>query len=376
MQTNNSSLEFSIVKTIKDIPREDWENLFCKEITEGYDYQKTLEESNLKEFAFGYLLGKKDKDLVAIIPFFVMDFSLPSLTQGPLHWILSGLKGLLRLKIIFLGAPTTEEFYFGIAKTENLDTLMENAIKFLLAYVKQNRINGIAFYNLSQKNAALADYLKKRKFIELEGLPNTLAEINSNSWDGYLNSLSHNMRKDVKRKLRKSESLVKLNTFVREDIEDISSEIYKLYSNNFDDSGVHFEVLTEEFFKNIGKNMPGIAKYFITYDKDKIVAFNLCLVKGDLCIDKFIGFDSAVSHQYHLYFTSFRHNIEWCIKNGIRYYQPGATDYHPKVRLGAKLIPLHVYAKAMNPVLNLFIRLFSKFIEPKNIDTSWKGLKG
>lgn len=375
MQNYNPPLTFCITKKIRDIPQEDWNNLFGEEIIEGYGYQKTLEEAKLTKFSFGYLVGRREKKIVAIIPFFYMDFSFDTLIQGPLHGLISRLKRLFSLKVLFLGSPTTEEFYLGVAKSEDISTLMDWALEELLVFCKKEHIKGLAFYNLSEKNKLLAGYLKKNKFIELEGLPTTLVEINSGSFEEYMKGLSHNTRKDLKRKLRKSLSLTQLNTELREDIEDISSQIYKLYLNNLEESDVHFEVLTEGFFKNICRNMRGIAKYFITYDKGTIVAFNLCLIKDNLFIDKFIGFDSEVAHKYHLYFTSFCHNIEWCIKNNIRYYQPGATDYHPKLRLGAKLIPLYVYVKAFNPILNFLIKLFSKWIEPKNTDTSWKDIK-
>ncbi|MCX5707312.1 MAG: GNAT family N-acetyltransferase, partial [Candidatus Omnitrophica bacterium] len=112
-----------------------------------------------------------------------------------------------------------------------------------------------------------------------------------------------------------------------------------------------------------------------TYDKGKIIAFNLCLLKNRVFIDKFIGFDYTVAHKYHLYYTTFCHNIEWCIKHGFSVYQPGFSDYHPKIRLGAKLIPLDIYAKAYNPLLNSIIRLIKPLIEPKNIDSTLKEIE-
>ncbi len=121
--------------------------------------------------------------------------------------------------------------------------------------------------------------------------------------------------------------------------------------------------------------MPGIAKYFITYNKDKIVAFNLCLIKNNIFLDKYIGFDQVLAKAYHLYFTTFCYNFDWCIKNGLRFYQTGATDYYPKMRLGAKLIPLYIYTRAFNPLLNTFLKIFKKFIEPKNLDSSLKDIK-
>jgi predicted N-acyltransferase len=334
-----------------------------------------LEESNLQEFSFGYLLARRDYSLTAIIPLFITEFPLTALINGTIHKIANKFKDFLKLKLIFVGSLTTEEFYFGISKDENLDLLMDGALEKLSEFCKEEKIAGIVFYNLSARNKALAEYLEEKGFIKMESLPSTIIKIEGSSIVDYIKTLSRNTRKDLKKKLKKSSAQAQLTTVIREDIDDIVDEIYRLYMNNFDESSVHFEVLTLEFFRRISANMPGLVKFFITYDKKKIVAFNLCLIKGNFCIDKFIGLDLEVAHKYHLYFTTLYHNLDWCIKNGIRFYQPGATDYHPKMRFGAKLIPLFVYSKAFNPFLNYFLKTVVKLIEPKNLDSSFKLIK-
>lgn len=361
-------LSFYITNTIRDIPKKDWDNLFGENIVDSYGYHRSLEESHLKEFSFGYLIGQRDNRIKAIIPFFVMDFSLDTLVPGRMHRFIAKFKRFLSIKVLFLGFPTTEEFYLGLAKREDMNLFLGRALFKIYEFARLKKVSAIAFNNLSGRNKPLAKMLEKRKFIRLESLANTIIDIKAGSLEDYMKSLSKNMRKDLKRKLRRSAEQAALHTEVREDIDDIIERVYRLYMNNFSDSDVHFEILTPEFFRNICRNMAGVAKYFITYEQDKIVAFNLCLVKNGLFIDKFIGFDSELARKYHLYFTTFCYNLDWCIKNGIRRYQPGTTDYHPKIRLGARLIPLYIYAKSFNPLLNTIVRLCARWIEPKNID--------
>jgi len=360
-------LAFSITSTIKDIPKAYWDNLFGQSLIESYGYQKTLEEANLKEFSLGYLLAKRQEKLVAIIPFFSMAFPLAAMTGGLLPW--------LKIKILFLGSPTAEEFYLGISESEDLNPILSGAVEHLKKFCRRQKIKLIAFNNVTAKNTALMECLSGNNFIKMETLPTTIIEINANSLEDYIKQLSPNARKDLNRKLKKSAALTQLKTQEYENIRDIKEKIYSLYMNNFDGSSVRFETLTPEFFENICKNMPDTAKFFVTYDKDKIVAFNLCLMKDRLFIDKFIGFDSAVAHDYHLYFTTFCHNLNWCIKNGFKYYQPGTTDYYPKVRLGAKLIPLYVYVNALNPLLQALIKLIAPLIEPKKLDPSLRNIE-
>jgi predicted N-acyltransferase len=340
MASQNPELKFSVIDTIQDIPRSEWDSLFDEKLIESYDYQKTLEDARLKEFSFRYLLAKDTDNTVAILPFFIMSFAIDTLIPPPFHRIATMFKNALKMKVIFLGSPTTEEFNMGLAKQLKPETFFNLALEKISAYAKENKIDSLVFYNLSDKYKTLAQYLISKSYIRMESLPTTMIKIEAGSIEEYIQSLSKNMRKDIKRKLKKSNELVRLKTEIREDIDDIIEEVYRLYLNNFSDSDVHFEILTAEFFKNICRNMPGVAKYFITYDQNnKIVAFNLCLIKDDLFIDKFIGFDNKVAQEYHLYFITFFHNLDWCIKNKIHYYQPGNTDYHPKVRLGQNLSP-------------------------------------
>ena len=368
MGENKLKLDFSIVKSTNDIPRQEWDALFGDELIESYGYLKTLEEGGVKEFSFGYLLGKDNNNIVLILPFFIMDFSFAILLPQSLHKIAGAFRDWLKMKIIFLGSPTTEGFAMGLSANEHYEAILDQAVEELRAFSKNEKIAGMAFYNLSSKNLKLAEYLKQKKFLKMETLPTTAINLKAGSLEEYIQKLGRNTRKDLKKKLRRSQELAQLKTEERSDITDIIDAIYGLYMNNVNDADVHFETLTKKFFLDICKNMPGVAKYFITYDKEKIVAFNLCLIKDNTFIDKFIGFDYSVARKYHLYYTTFCHNIDWCITHRLKTYQPGFSDYHPKIRLGAKLIPLDIYAKAFNPALNSIIRMMRPLIKPKNMD--------
>ncbi|MBU2221403.1 MAG: GNAT family N-acetyltransferase, partial [Candidatus Omnitrophica bacterium] len=190
-----------------------------------------------------------------------------------------------------------------------------------------------------------------------------------------IHSLGKSTRKSIRRKLRDSRSIVELTTEAVEDITGLENKIFELYLNNLNDSEVSFEFLTREFFNNICDNMKGLVKFFITRDKNTIVAFNLVLIKNRTMIDKFVGFDKKISHKYHLYHTTLCHNIDYCIRNGLKYYQMGVTDYEPKIRLGCQIMPLYVSVKFLNPALNLFTGALVKLLEPKKFDPGLKKIK-
>lgn len=378
MQNNNQELIFSITDTLRDIPEKDWERLFPKDTIENYGYQKTLEESRLKEFSISYLTVKRANKLVAIIPFFTMDFSLTTFIRGPLQRAIFAIRKIFKrfliMRLIFVGSPTAEELYIGISKEENKPELFSKTFEKLYEFSRFKKIKTIIIYNVNNKHSELSKYLLKHGFTVMEDLPTTRLEIKEKSLEAYIANLGPSTRKDVRRKLRKSAELAKLETEITDNIDNVIDEIYQLYMNNFNDSDIRFEILTPHFFLNICRNMPGVAKYFITRCEGKIVAFNLCFIKGDTCIDKFIGFNYDFALKYHLYYTTFCHNIDWCIKNNIRFYQPGQGDYDAKIRLGASLLPLFIYIKSFNPALNLLMKPIIKLIEPQKFDPALKDL--
>lgn len=367
-----AGLSFEITDKINDIPRPDWDHLFGKELIEGYGYHRTLQESNLKEFSFYYLLVRRSNVIVAIIPFFTTIFSFSTTIQGGLEKLILKVQkifpGFLKTPILFAGNPTCEELYLGISEDENKEALLKVVLDNLYSFCKDKKIGTMLFYNLTRRHSWLACSLSKAGFRKMEGFPNTELEIKAASLEDFINKLGKSTRKGLRRKLRDSLERVTLRTEIRDNISGIENRIYELYLNNLTDGDVYFETLTPEFFRDICRNTNGTARFFVTYAGDKIVAFNLLLITGGRAIDKFVGFDREVSHRYNLYYATFTHNISYCIKNGLRFYQMGVTDYEPKVRLGSRLIPLYIYARFLNPLLNLFAGIVIKLIEPRKFD--------
>jgi predicted N-acyltransferase len=375
----NTGLTCSITHTINDIPKEDWDRLFGKDNIEGWGFHKAIEESHLVNFSFRYLLVHRNAALVCIIPLFITDFSFATIIQGTLQISILLLQkifpGFLRFKIIFVGNPIAEKLYMGISPEENFGEIINVALKKLSAFAKDEKAGVLLFYNLTEKDGLLAGSLERNGLSRMENFPNTILDIKARTLEDFIRGLGHSTRKDMRRKLRKAYSLSHLETEVPEDIDSFIDEIYALYSTNFEKSDVHFEILNPEFFRNISRNIPDKAKFFITRDDKKIVAFNLCLINKDTCIDKIIGMDKEASKALNLYYVTFLHNIEWCIKNGIRYYVMGITDYHPKIRLGSSLVPLYIYVQFLSPLLRLFFKPLLKLIQPKNFDPTLKYLK-
>jgi len=373
-----SDLTFATVSKVHDIPRQQWDEIFPVEIIEGYDYFKVLDGSNLPGFSIYYAIVSKQGRAVCIAPFFITEFSFDTTLQGHFKQIVLSLQKIfpsfLKINALFFGSPLTEEGIIGFAEDCNIDQTLNFLIQEATRFCNDKKISAVTFLNLTGRDARVMDFLKHCGFGFMEAFPLARLEIKERSLEEYIQSLGKSTRKDVRRKFKKTQAQTGIRIESRDSLNGILDQVYQLYLNNYDRGEVSFEKLTPEYFSRLSENMPGVTKFFIVWLNDKIVGFNLCFVKGDFCTDKYIGFDYAVAHEYNLYYVTWCHNIDWCIKHGIRYYQPGTCDYDPKIRLGCKLVPLYVCSKFLNPIINCLTAPVLKMISPKNFDPVLRNL--
>lgn len=366
-----------IIDSISKINRPDWDSTFGQ-MLQGYDFYRAVEESNLEGFSFYYILIYEGEKLLLIAPVFVSDFNLDIAVSGIAHKLIQGARKaiprLLILKTLFCGSPISENGALGISKeAQEKDTLLFELIRIMNGFCRGKNIPLIIFKDFLKDQVTSLGQIKTTGFFLAESFPTVVTDLPFNSLDDYIASLSHNTRKNIRRKLKKADSSGAITVKTTNNIEDIIEEAYSLYLNTYNAGSVRFERLTKQFFINAGRFVPQ-TRFFLYYADDKLAAFNLCFTYKDTMIDEFIGFDYAAAYKYNLYYFSWCYNIEWCLKNSIKHYQTGQTDYHPKLKLGGRLIPLYVLIKHNNGVLNFCLRILAKLLTPTNLDANIKNM--
>ncbi|MFA5144704.1 MAG: GNAT family N-acetyltransferase [Candidatus Omnitrophota bacterium] len=366
------NITHKVVNSVTDIGKDDWDSVFG-DIPEGYQFYKAIEESGLEDFTFYYISLYQEDTCLLIAPLFIADFNLDIAVSGVMEKIIRLIRrfspGFLVLKTLFCGSPFREHGILGIRKAvEDKEGLINELIKVVDKFSAVKGASFIIFKDFLGGEPLLPASLGTRGFFKVKSFPSAVTELNFNSFDEYLSSLGHSTRKSLRRKLKKAYSQADIMVKIVDRADDLIDDLHRLYVNTYHNGATKFEKLTKEFFINAGRDLYPHAKFFLYYVNGKLGAFNLCFVYKDLFIDKFIGFDYDISNQYSLYFVSWCFNIEWCIKNSIRSYQSGQTDYCPKARLGGKLIPLYAYLKHKNPVVNSLFKLLAVFLRPENFD--------
>ena len=346
------------------MPAGDWNKTY-PDVLESYDFFKTLDESNLEQFSLYYIMVYDRATPVGATVCFLMDYPMDSDLGGPLKRITGLIKKIMpkifSMKILFCGMPLGQG---RIGITREADSVMHVITRRIEQLAKKNKAAVIVFKGFDKASAALLDPLKKSGFSKIKSLPSTELKINFKDFEGYLKTLSSATRYDLRRKFKKVDGQVDISVeTVAELTEDTLQEVYRLYLDLVSRHDMGFELMPVDFFRNISRNMPKHARYFLWRIEGRIVAFMLCFVSEDLFMDYYLGLDYSVAHKYHLYFIKMRDTINWCIKHGIKKYDMGFTGYETKKRLDFDLVPLYIYVKLRNRALGPVYNLICKFIK-------------
>lgn len=364
-----SAFKTRVVRRIEEIPRQDWDGIFPNTL-ESYGFFKTLDESNLEQFFFYYILVYNNKRLVGATACFLVNYSLDTSISGPLRRLSNTIKkvapNIFSLKAFVCGMPIGQG---RIGSSADSSGVLKAIVRRMEQLARKKRSPIIAFKDFGRSYANLLDPLQKDGFIKVEMLPTTEINVWFSNFEEYLKTLSAASRYDLRRKFRKADALPTIKMEIVSSLDDATlADAYRMYLEIIKRHDMGFEVLPVDFFRNLPKNMPQETKFFLWRIDKKLVAFLLALVSDEMFIDYYVGLDYSVALKYHLYFVKFRDVMNWCIKHKIKRYEMGITGYEPKRRLGFDFIPLYLYVKSRSRIFHPLLKLICHVLRFENFD--------
>lgn len=340
---------------------------------EGYAYHLAFAESGVANFRSALLVLKQQETTVAAIPVFTTEYRLDTTVQGRwkslAEWVRRYFPRLLGVRLLCVGSAVTDSARLGVVgehagKAEIARALVEA----LNALAIQEKIGLIAFKDVLERDREwLGSTLKTAGYNELANMPVARNPIRFKSLDEYFAGFSASARKDFRRKWRARNRI---------DIEEFDgmppdiAEIHALYMNCYEKSELKFEQLTPAFFAGVGQLTAPGCRFVLYRENGQLIGFNLLLHRAGTLIDKYIGMDYDPARRANLYFVSWLHNIEMCIRDGLHTFQSGQGAYATKKRLGAELEMTWIYFRHRNPVLNLGFRALGRILAYANFDQS------
>ena len=213
---------------------------------------------------------------------------------------------------------------------------------------------------------AFAAACTARGFVLLEGQALAWVPIDFDSIDDYLARLSKGARKDIRRKLRARERL-QVETVATGDAcfgdPRVRAEFMQLYENVYAQSEIHFDRLTEAFFRDVLQDGDSGGVVFVYRLEGHMIGWNLCYRHGDTLVDKYVGFAYPQARECNLYAVSWMHNLEYARQHGLRRYVAGWTDPQVKAHLGARMTFTRHAVRPRNPLLRMLLRRLARRFE-------------
>jgi predicted N-acyltransferase/multidrug transporter EmrE-like cation transporter len=352
--------------SIEAFGRDEWNRLFADDI-EDWAYYRAIERAALPGFELLYFGLRERGELRAAVPAFITDYRLDTTLTGSLRHVTDAIARifprLLTQRLLSLGSPVGEICHLGFAPDcdrEEKARLLDLLVGEVEHYARQRRIGMLATKDASAAQDELWSQVASAHGLRRQpSLPTAVLDIGFDSLDGYLATLSHATRKDLRRKLKAS---AELRVEWRTNVDDIIDDVMRLYRATLARAELTFEELTPDFFRLVLRELgsrAGCATYWLG---DRLVAFNLVLHDGTKLIDKFLGMDYEVARRYNLYYITWLQNVGYCIEHDLRSYQAGQGLHREKLRLGSRLSPNWLWYRHLNHLVDgvfaVFERLF------------------
>jgi predicted N-acyltransferase len=147
------------------------------------------------------------------------------------------------------------------------------------------------------------------------------------SFDDFLGTFTAEKRKKAKRERRRvAEAGIRFRHLTGREIDpDLLARIMPLYASSFWRRGRE-PYLNEDFFRRLCAALPDSLHVILALRGDEPVATAICYRGADTLYGRYWG-SSADYHSLH-FETCYYQGIEYCIKHGIRLFEPGTQGEH------------------------------------------------
>jgi hypothetical protein len=363
----------SVHETVPAADQDAWKASFGRYAADNR-YYDLVRETLGDQFAHRYLiLRDKQGAARAVQPFLVVQQDLitgtPPFVRDLVEKIRRHFPSFLKLKMLMIGCCAGEGDVAFDESTGSVTWVVHALKEALPPVARKLKTMLIVFKDMPRSYREFLDDLQTGGFTRIPSMPATRLELTFSDFEEYLKTrLSHAMRKNLRRKFRKSETGDPIELSVETDLSPYVDDVYPLYRQTLGRSEFKFEELTKSYLCELGRQLPDRARFLIWRKGGKIVAFASCIVHEGVLKDNYIGLDYSVALDYHLYFVTWRDTVIWALQNGVRIYHSAPLNYDPKYHFRMDLEPLDLYVRSPYGSLNPVFRVLLPLLEPTRYD--------
>jgi len=349
-----------------------WARSFASE-RKDYRYYEIVEDTIQHDFDYRYfaIMGAGG-EFRAIQPFFILDLDLLVGTSPKIGSFVDAVRrvwpGFMRMRTLMIGCAAGEGHLDG---DDSLSQLFHARVlsSTVAEHARKLKANIIVLKEFPAKYRESLKCFEQCGFTRVPSLPMTKLNIDYPSFDEYMKrALNSSTRSKLRKKFNIAAQYTPIEMTIVDDVVPLIGEIYPLYLQVYERSKLHFEKLTEDYFRRIGSQMSDKARFFIWRQDDKIIAFALCMVNDNAVYAEYVGFDYAVALKLHLYHYVVRDMMTWAIDNGYKSFRSSGLNYDPKLHLRHVLDPVDLYVKHTSRIVNRVLKWVLPIIEPTRYD--------
>jgi len=364
----------NVYKNIKEVDKNLWDSIVKPDhIICTHAYLQAIEESNINDCEYRYIIIFKDNKLIAHTCIYSMSFDLDIFNIGVSKKIIGYIRKIfysefLKMRIIECGTPTALGNTITFANNVHNEKIMELIVDKMKEYAKEKKINILVLRDFYEEEILFFDILKKRGFKRVKNLPDTMITNKWNTFQEYLVDMRKNYRHKIKLRMKRLENN-SIKVEVIESFKDIACELKDLWMQVYNRATEYQrEILTLEYFKNMDIYLKEKSKVILFKKNGKIIGFAILILDDYTSRPYYLGMDYAYNKENYLFFNI----LYQIVKNGIeekkRMIEMGITTYNVKKDMGVEILPLFIYIKHLSPIFNIILtNLFSFFSTPPKI---------
>jgi uncharacterized protein len=365
---------------LADLDQPAWRALYG-DAGDAFDYLLACAPATPPSFQFSALAVVSDGRLAAGAPVFQTAISLDLVLDGVARWVVRQigrvLPSIARVPLLGIGTPYAHDthlaFQSGLTDPQRLQALA-SLLSGLesLAQSKQSAI--VILKDIPADVMAWADAsLAKHGYARITALPVARLRIPS-SEAAYVQSLSGNMRSNLRRRLKLAQNI---KVEVRTSADGIETELQDLRTNTLRRAATDYDVFEEvapNYYSAILRGLGDKARLLTYWLDGKLIGFSLVVLGQKQLVQTYNGMRYPEGPDNGLFYLDWMTQIRLCIEHGIPQIHSGVTTYLIKARLGCDFHRTYIYVRHRQKLMNAITRRVCPYINLEAADASLKEL--
>lgn len=375
-------MTIKLLASIREADREDWNTLVSrKRLICRHEFLQAVEESRINDCRFFYPVVYEGGRMVAHSCLYFISTELDTLATGAVKHAIRGMRQFaerfLMLRSVECGTPVALGSTISL-RDESLRPAVLGAIARAAEDLARKLKSGVVLLrDFEAGDTEAHEGFTALGYKAVPNLPEARLELHWSSFDDYLNSMRSQYRCKLLAQRRKFREVGGTLEVVGH-FAGYSVELASMWRNAYERAKEYRrEILLPAFFENMDRQLGDRSLVILAKLENRPIGFLLVLLDEDVLTALFSGLDYSCHRDTGAYFNLFYKAVEIAILKGMKAVHFGITTLAPKLDMGAKAVPLRMYMKHLNPLLNTVVpSLFAAMApcsvpEPRQVFKQW-----